>query len=116
MAYCSIIDYEMELPLLWAGMQQAKSLLEPMTQQGNKKLNEKRIHPTHKPVLLYKALLKLFAIPNMNILDTHLGGGSNRIACHEFGCNFTGIEIDEEYYLKQEKRFAQHTQQQKLSL
>lgn len=38
-AYCSLIDYERELPLLWAGMMQAKSLAEPMKQQGNKRLN-----------------------------------------------------------------------------
>ena len=36
LAYCSMIDEEIELPLLWAGMCQAKSLSEPMTQQGNK--------------------------------------------------------------------------------
>lgn len=41
MAYCSLIDYEMEIKLLWSGMNQAKSLTEPTTQQGNKKLNEK---------------------------------------------------------------------------
>ena len=51
LAYCSMIDYEMESPLLWTGMCQAKSLSEPMTQQGNKKLNEKRIHPCHKPIM-----------------------------------------------------------------
>lgn len=56
LAYCSMIDGEVELPLLWAGMNQAKSLAEPMTQQGNKKLNEKKIHPCHKPILLYRKL------------------------------------------------------------
>lgn len=44
------------LPFMWAGMRQGKSLAEPYTQQGNKKLNEKRIHPTQKPVVLYKKL------------------------------------------------------------
>ncbi len=36
MAYCSMIDYEMEIKLLWSGMMQAKSLAEPTTMQGNK--------------------------------------------------------------------------------
>src|SRR3990167_10237527 len=75
-AYCSKIDDEIELPLLWAGMCQAKSLAEPMTQQGNKKLNEKRTHPCHKPILLYQKLLMMFGEQGQNILDTHLGGGS----------------------------------------
>ena len=104
-AYCSKIDDEIELPLLWAGMCQAKSLAEPMTQQGNKKLNEKRIHPCHKPILLYQKLLMMFGEQGQNILDTHLGGGSNRIACHKAGFNFVGSEIDEEYFTKQEARW-----------
>lgn len=60
MAYCSMIDYEYEIKLLYHGMMQAKSLSEPTTQQGNKKLNEKRIHPTQKPVLLYTKILQDF--------------------------------------------------------
>lgn len=118
MAYCSLIDYEMEIPLLWSGMNQAKSLSEPTVMQGNKKLNEKRIHPCHKPVLLYRKLLQEFAKNGDEILDTHLGGGSIRIACHELGFNFTGFEIDEEYFLKEEIRFNQYLYplQQKLSL
>jgi len=54
LAYCSMIEHVDQIDLLWSGFCQAKSLSEPMVQQGNKKLNEKRIHPTQKPVLLYK--------------------------------------------------------------
>lgn len=107
-AYCSLIDYEYQLPLLWAGMCQAKSLSEPMTQQGNKKLNEKRIHPTHKPTMLYDAIYLKFGFQGMKVLDTHLGGGSNRISCEKLGYEFVACEIDLEYYQKQEKRFKQH--------
>lgn len=114
MAYCSMIDYEMTIPLLWAGMCQAKSLKEPMIQQGNKKLNEKRIHPCHKPIMLYQKLLKEFAKEGDIILDTHLGGGSSRIASHQMGFDFVGFEIDEEYYQKQEKRFNQYISQYKM--
>lgn len=105
MAYCSIIDYEMELPLLWAGMCQAKSLAEPMTQQGNKKLNEKRIHPCHKPIMLYDWIFKEFSNIGDKILDTHLGSGSSRIAASKSGLDFVGFEIDKDYYEAQEKRF-----------
>ena len=80
-----MIDSEIELPLLWAGMCQAKSLTEPMTQQGNKKLNEKRIHPCHKPIMLYDIIYQTFGFDGMKVIDTHLGGGSNRISADKFG-------------------------------
>ena len=104
-AYCSFIDNEIIVPLLWSGMCQAKSLKEPMTQQGNKKLNEKRIHPTHKPVLIYDWMYREFGKEGMWVIDTHLGGGSNRISAYKSGINFIGFEIDREYFEKEEKRF-----------
>ena len=114
MAYASMLDEEIELPLLWAGMCQAKSLSEAMTQQGNKKLNEKRIHPCHKPRLLYKKLISDYGFEGMKLLDTHVGGGSIRIEADLANCDFTGFEIDEEYYLKQEKRFTNFKKQLRL--
>jgi len=113
-AYCSAIDYEMELPLLWAGMCQAKSLSEPMTQQGNKKLNEKRIHPCHKPILLYQKLIIEFGMKGRKIVDTHVGGASSRIASYLAGCEYYGWEIDSEYWQLQEKRFKTFTSQLRL--
>lgn len=107
-AYCSLITDTWVLPLLWAGMCQAKSLSEPMTQQGNKKLNEKRIHPCHKPVMLYDTIYLKFGFEGMKVIDTHLGGGSNRISCEKLNFEFVAAEIDEEYFVKQEKRFRSH--------
>lgn len=107
-AYCSLIDYEVEIALLWSGMMQAKSLAEPMVQQGNKKLNEKRIHPCHKPVMLYDAIFRKFAIVGMKVLDTHLGGGSIRITAEKFGCDFIGTEIDPEYYDDHQTRWQNY--------
>ena len=114
LAYCSLIDDEIELPLLWAGMCQAKSLSEPMTQQGNKKLNEKRIHPCHKPRLLYKKLIADYGFEGMKLLDTHVGGGSIRIEADLANCEFTGFEIDKEYWQLQEKRFYTFKRQLRL--
>lgn len=117
LAYCSSIECEIEIPLLWAGMQQAKSLSEPMTQQGNKKLNEKRIHPCHKPILLYDAILKMFVQPGMKVLDTHLGGGSIRFSCDRFGISeFVACEADEEYYNLHQNRWNQYKRQAELNL
>jgi len=109
--YISSINEEITIKLLWSGMNQAKSLSEPTTQQGNKKLNERRIHPTHKPILLYKLLLKTFCQPQSKILDTHVGGGSIRIACYDLGYPFEGFEIDKEYFDKQQKRYNRYTSQ-----
>lgn len=117
LAYCSMIDTEVELPLLWAGMCQAKSLAEPMTQQGNKKLNEARIHPCHKPIMLYDRLLMDYGFPGMKVIDTHLGGGSSRISCDKFGVGeFVGIEIDQEHYNDHQERWRIYKMQQKLDL
>ena len=106
MAYCSMIDYTFEFDLLWTGMNQAKSLKEPRTQQGNKKLNEKRIHPTHKPTLLYTKLYLEFAKPEFKIIDTHLGSGSSLISAEKFGISeFHGCEIDADYFNDMKKRY-----------
>lgn len=113
-AFCSLIENEVELSLLWAGMQQAKSLSEPMVQQGNKQLNEKRIHPCHKPIMLYKWLLSNYAEQGQSILDTHLGSGSSRIAAYDMGFDFTGIELDKDYFDASCKRFELFKSQMKL--
>ena len=73
-----------------------------------------RIHPTQKPVALYKWLLQNYAKPRDTILDTHLGSGSSRIAAYDLGFDFTGYELDKDYFEAQEKRFADHIAQPKL--
>ena len=73
-----------------------------------------RIHPTQKPVALYAWIFQHYAKPGDRILDTHLGSGSSRIAAWDAGLDFTGYEIDPEYFEAQEKRFQQHTAQMSL--
>jgi len=73
-----------------------------------------KIHPTQKPVALYKWLIKNYAKPGDRILDTHLGSGSSAIAAWEAGHDFVGIELDEDYYNAAVKRFRQHIAQTKL--
>lgn len=82
--------------------------------QGNMKHKEKRIHPTQKPVALYKWLLANYAKPGFRILDTHLGSGSISIACHDLGFEMTGIELDSDYYEAAKRRLQWHQMQQKL--
>lgn len=82
--------------------------------QGDMKNKEIRIHPTQKPVALYKWLLDKYAKQGDKILDTHLGSGSIAIACHDYGFELTGCELDEEYYNKAIERIRNHTSQQTL--
>lgn len=85
-------------------------------QQGDKSKNEKRIHPTQKPVKLYEWILTNYAKEGYKILDTHVGSGSSRIAAHNLGFDFYGFEIDREYYEAQELRYKQHIKQMTLNL
>lgn len=74
-----------------------------------------RIHPTQKPVKLYDRIYRDFLPEGGRVLDSHLGSGSNRIASHRAGnIEFTGFEIDREYFEAQEKRFRNFISQQTL--
>lgn len=76
--------------------------------------NDKRIHPTEKPVELYGWLLNKYAKEGCTIFDPFLGSGSSRIACDMLGFDFVGCEIDKNFYDLQEKRWAEYKQQLKL--
>ena len=77
-------------------------------------MQQNRIHPTQKPVSLYKWLLETYTNENDLILDTHLGSGSIAIACHYMKRNLIGYEIDKDYYDAACKRFKEQTSQQAL--
>ena len=96
---------------MWNGMMQGKSISEGWIQQGNKKKNEARIHPTQKPTALYTWIFQNYAKPGYKILDTHLGSGSSRIAAYEQNLGFIGFEIDPYYFRAQEERFKDYTSQ-----
>ena len=82
--------------------------------QGDMKNKEIRIHPTQKPVALYKWILDKYAKQGDKILDTHLGSGSIAIACHDYGFDLTACELDKEYFYKAMQRINNHISQQKI--
>ena len=94
LAYCSLHDSTRLFRYMWNGMMQGKSISEGHIQQGNKTLNEVRIHPTQKPVNLYLWLLQ----KGDKILDTHVGSASSLIAFHELGFEYIGFEKDKHIY------------------
>ena len=75
---------------------------------------QNRIHPTQKPVALYKWILDKYAKEGDKILDTHLGSGSIAIACHDYGFDLTACELDKEYFDKAMQRITNHTNQLKM--
>ena len=88
--------------------------------QENMKDKEIRIHPTQKPVQLYKWILKNYAKDGFKIIDTHLGSGSHAIAIEEMNrfekmnLTLTACEIDKEYFKDTTNRIINHASQQKL--
>lgn len=70
-----------------------------------------KIHPTQKPVDLYKWILSKYAESGAKILDTHLGSGSIAIACWDMGFDLTAYEIDKEYFDAACKRLDNHKKQ-----
>jgi len=87
----------------WAGML-----------QGNMREKEIRVHPTQKPVQLYRWILTHYAKPGDKILDTHGGSFSSAIACHAEGFDLDICELDEDYFNDAVKRFKLNTIQERL--
>lgn len=89
--------------------------------QGNMKQKESRIHPTQKPVALYRWLLENYAEPlnkisleqfamPVLILDTHVGSASSLIACEQMGFDYIGWEKDADYYAAAKNRMSKGIQ------
>ena len=105
--------------IAWTNIQQPCRIFEFMWNgmlQGDMKNKEYRIHPTQKPVALYKWILTNYAKPGDKILDTHVGSASSLIACYDLGFDYVGFEIDEEYYTQAKKRLEEEMAQVRFDL
>lgn len=63
-----------------------------------KSANDRRLHPTQKPVALCEYLIKTYTNPGETVLDNCMGSGSTGVACMNTGRRFIGIELDEKYF------------------
>lgn len=103
---------------MWNGMMQGEEVSTDLNkakiQIGNKQLNEKRQHPTQKPVKIYKWLFYFFNLFGQSILDTNLGLFSIVMAAHDANCTLYGCDIDEEYFDKGIKRVEPYLRQKSL--
>jgi len=77
---------------------------------------ENRIHPTQKPVDLYRFCLQNYATKGMKILDTHGGSMTHAIAADMEGFDLDICEIDKEYFDNGVKAFTNYKLQTKLFL
>ena len=102
--------------LAWASFDTGVRMYRGHIFKGIGNTNYNPIHPTQKPVALYKWILDKYAKEGDKILDTHLGSGSIAIACHDYGFELTACELDSEYYEKAIQRIKNHTNQTNLFL
>ena len=85
--------------------------------QQNMANKEERIHPTQKPVALYKWILENYAEKGSKILDTHFGSGSIALAVDKanrldkMNLHLTACEIDKEYIEKAINRIKNNIKQ-----
>jgi len=65
---------------------------------SNKKNNEKRVHPTQKPLPLMEWVIKNYTKESDTILDPFMGSGTTGVACMNFNRKFIGIEKEEQFF------------------
>lgn len=86
LCWTNLTSYSRIYDVIWNGMIRDRS-------SGD----EKRYHPTQKPIKLFKMILKDFSNPNDIVLDPFLGSGTTLRACKETGRIGLGFEISTEY-------------------
>jgi len=79
--------------------------------QGDMKNKTVRIHPTQKPVQLFKWCLEKYSEPNQLIFDPFSGSGTTAIACDTLKRRFICIEKDADYHRDSIKRLERHQSQ-----
>lgn len=110
-AYCSLHNTVKIFRYMWDGMMQGKSIDEGWIQRGNKRTNERRIHPTQKPVDLYRWIAREYIKPGWKVLDTHVGSASSLIAYHEAAIEYVGFEKNEVIYRRARERLEEEKRQ-----
>ena len=97
--------------LLWTSFN--KKIKKYTLHHFNSNYDKNRIHPTQKPSDLYRWILRNYAKPDFKIIDTHVGSGSSIIAFLDFGCEWIGFEIDEDYHKAASERIEIHKKRPK---
>jgi site-specific DNA-methyltransferase (adenine-specific) len=75
---------------------------------------ERGLHPTQKPVELFKYLVKTYSMENDLVMDNTMGSGTTGVACMHLDRRFIGIEKEQEYFTIAESRISAVANQIKL--
>jgi len=98
--------------MAWTSFDKPAILLRHSNTGGANK--DKKIHPTQKPVMVYKELLQRLAQLGFRILDTHLGSGSIAVATNDLGYELTACEINPNYFSDTVDRVRMESRQERL--
>lgn len=69
---------------------------------------QNKLHPTQKPVELFKYLIRTYTNEGDLVLDNCMGSGTTAIACIDTNRNWIGMELEEEYIQKANERIRRH--------
>lgn len=72
---------------------------------------ETPIHPTQKPLYVFKWCLEKYAPENALVFDPFLGSFTTAVACHHYGLNWIGCEKDPDYFRDGSERYKREAEQ-----
>ena len=75
------------------------------------KCGSSKIHPTQKPLELFKRLILASSNQGDLVLDPFSGSGTTAVACNHLHRNFIAFEKNETYYNASVKRYNEETEQ-----
>lgn len=59
--------------------------------------NQRRVHPTQKPIILMQRIIEWRAVPKNTIFDPYAGSGSTILGALEAGCRVIACEVVRDY-------------------
>ncbi|KKL80952.1 hypothetical protein LCGC14_1999630 [marine sediment metagenome] len=74
---------------------------------NNRATGDRGLHPTQKPLSLFKYLIETYTRQDDTVLDFCLGSGTTALACKKLNRKCIGIEIEEKYCEIAAKRCSQ---------
>jgi site-specific DNA-methyltransferase (adenine-specific) len=99
---------------MWNGMLQGSSVFKGHVMQGNKSLNQKKIHPTEKPIMLYDFIHQKYTKERDKVLSNFMGSGADVLSSLKFNIDFYAAEYDKRIFNEAMERLAQHQSQLKM--
>ena len=96
-----------ECELAWTNLDGVSIKKYLVIQAGFIAEEKNRVHPTQKPVKLFRNIIKDNTNEGDLVLDCFIGSGTTAVACKQLGRNFIGFEISQEYVDICNKRLSQ---------